>query len=78
MQKKTETTDCEALCEAARRVRWVGGYLSISQFGNACWSLFTPSSVTRVTERSNVWSCDSPSRCSKPASVTCVKERYNF
>ena len=32
--------------------RLVGGYLVILQFGNSCWSFFTPSSVTFVPVRS--------------------------
>ena len=41
----------------------------ILQFANACWSLLTPASVTRVLWSSNSLRLVNPTRCSSPASL---------
>ena len=57
--------------DAALRIRRVGGYRVILQFGSAHWSLATPASVTCVLWKFNISSRVSPLKFSSPASVTC-------
>ena len=47
----------------------VGGYLKIVELGNACWSFFTPLSVTLVPTSPTTWRLPDPLRYSSPASV---------